>query len=87
MELTQWMPTQDGDGTPDGTEVENGTDPLSTSIASKTTSDDGLCVDPFIDMEGHWAEVAVCTLYEQGIVKGKKLKYMIQTAMLLEQNS
>ncbi len=61
----------DADGTPDGTEIEMGTDPLSASKTSKPANDDGLCVDPFIDMEGHWAEVAVCTLYEQGIVKGK----------------
>lgn len=60
----------DDDGTPDGTEVENGTDPLTASKTTSKTETD-VCIDPFIDMRGHWAEVPVCILYQKGIVKGK----------------
>ncbi len=60
----------DNDGVPDGTEVVNGTDPLVNEFKTGKV-DNGTCTDPFIDMEGHWAQTAVCILYQAGIVKGQ----------------
>lgn len=61
----------DGDGTPDGTEIDEGTDPLVSDTTTSKVPTTGECIDPFIDMRGHWAEGAVCILYKQGIVKGQ----------------
>ncbi|MBI4127097.1 S-layer homology domain-containing protein [Candidatus Peregrinibacteria bacterium] len=62
----------DNDGISDGDEVDNGTDPLKAEtkeVTEKTETD--VCVDKFTDDDGHWAEQAICQLFNRGIVSGK----------------
>ncbi|MEK9157352.1 MAG: S-layer homology domain-containing protein, partial [Patescibacteria group bacterium] len=47
-------------------------------VAEEETEDEDVvtvldqdCIDPFVDTEGHWAEIKVCELYVQDVVDGK----------------
>lgn len=42
---------------------------LLTSTAQAQTTGSG-CEHPFTDVDGHWAEEEICTLYSQGVIQG-----------------
>jgi len=59
----------DGDGASDGYEVDTGTDPLDADDYLADYPDAEIdCSHPFDDMHGHWAEQAVCVLYDNGVL-------------------
>ncbi len=61
----------DNDGISDGTEVDNGTDPLVAEKVATQKTEGEICVDKFTDNDGHWAEQAICQLFQRGVVSGK----------------
>jgi len=59
----------DGDGASDAYEVDTGTDPLDADDYLADYPDSEVdCSHPFDDMHGHWAEQAVCILYDNGVL-------------------
>lgn len=59
----------DGDGASDYYEIETGTDPLDSDDFLADYPDAELdCSHPYDDMGGHWAEQAVCVLYENTVL-------------------
>jgi hypothetical protein len=66
----------DGDGVDDYVETQTGTDPLDDEDWLADAPDYGVnCSDSFYDTSGHWAETAICLLYDAGIVSGKSENY------------
>lgn len=43
---------------------------LSSTVPAFAQISPGGCTHPFVDIIGHWAEDNICTLYNQGVVKG-----------------
>lgn len=59
----------DGDGASDYYEISTGTDPLDADDFLADYPDSEIdCEHPFDDMFGHWAEQAVCILYDNGVL-------------------
>ncbi|MFA4815304.1 MAG: S-layer homology domain-containing protein [Candidatus Gracilibacteria bacterium] len=62
----------DNDGISDGAEVATYTDPLDNEDFLADAEDyDEDCSDPFTDTDGSFAEIAICILYDEGIVQGR----------------